>query len=173
MTSYKVGQVIDNFKNREEGVIFDLADDCATLLVFFADPTQEEISQFKNESRFEIKSIEICGILIMTVKIGNLNWMDVPYSPHLSKNLTNLKAIGDSQGLALTIMLIDTVTGEIKHIRLIGLSNMFSKQLFDIIKKQKIKKFDTIEYNNVLNRIYSVYSTEQIVNMSNNYCRIN
>lgn len=35
MYKYEVGQCIENFKNHEEGVQFDISDDGATMLVFF------------------------------------------------------------------------------------------------------------------------------------------
>lgn len=34
MYKYEVGQCIENFKNHEEGVQFDISDDGATMLVF-------------------------------------------------------------------------------------------------------------------------------------------
>lgn len=36
MYKYEVGQVVDNFKHHSEGVHFDIADDGATMLVFFS-----------------------------------------------------------------------------------------------------------------------------------------
>lgn len=83
---YEVGQVVDKFKNHQEGVLFDVADDGATMIAFFKKPSGNEISQF--QGNFEIRLTELYGIIMMTFKIGHLNWMDAPYSPHLSKHLT-------------------------------------------------------------------------------------
>lgn len=172
MTSYRVGQVIENFKNHHEGVLFDIADDGATLIIFFGNPTQDEINQFKSGNKFEIRFLELYGLIIITAKIGNLNWMDAPYLSHLSKNLSELSSVGKNQGLGLTIMLVDAVTGEIKHMRLVGLSERFTKQLFKVVSEQKLKDFNVIEYREALNKIYSSYSTNQIVKMSRDYCKI-
>lgn len=172
MVAYEVGQVINEFKNHQEGTLFDVTDSGATLLVFFSNPTDDEINQFKSENKFEIRFTELCNVIMITVKIGNLNWMDAPYSPRLSKNLSELQPVSKDKGLSLSIVLIDTTTGEIKHMRLVGLSEMFTKQLFAVIEKQKEKEFNVIEYNNILNRIYNIYSTNQIVKMSSNYCKI-
>ena len=129
MYKYEVGQVVDNFKWHPEGVHFDIADDGATMIAFFQDPTTEEIEQFKSDKKFEIRFTELYGVIMITVKIGSLNWMDAPYSPHLSENLTKFPLPGTDQGLGLTLMLVDARTGEIKSIRLIGLSERFSKRL--------------------------------------------
>lgn len=170
---YEIGQVIDNFKHHQECVKFDISDDGATMFVFFQSPTEQEIEQFKSGKNFELRFTELYKVIMLTVKIGNLNWMDAPYSPHLSRQLTKFQLPGEGQGVVLTLMLIDAITGEIKHIRLLGLSERFTKQLFRIVMEQKSSNFDLIEYNKSLNKIYSTYSTNQIVKMSRDYCKIN
>lgn len=173
MYKYEIGQAIDSFKYHSEGVHFDIADDGATMLVFFQNPTAEEIEQFQSGKNFEIKFTELYGVIVITVKIGNLNWMDAPYTPHLSKNLTKFQLPNESQGLGLTLVLIDVNTGEIKHIRLLGLSERFTKRLFGIVMEYKVKMFNKTEYSNSINRIFSIYNTDQIVKMSKDCCKIN
>lgn len=166
---YEVGQVVDKFKNHQEGVLFDVADDGATMIAFFKKPSGNEISQF--QGNFEIRLTELYGIIMMTFKIGHLNWMDAPYSPHLSKHLTILQPVENNKGLSLNIILVDAATGEIKTIRLVGLSESFTKSLFKAIKEQNTKEFNVTEYSNTLNRIYSTYSTNHIVKLSTSYCK--
>lgn len=172
MLSYSNGQIIERFKNHQEGVQFNVADDGATLLVFFKNPSASEIKQFSSGSKFEIRFLEIHGVIMITTKIGDLEWMDAPYSPHLSHNLTQLDVVKENSGLALNIILVNASTGRIEHMRLIGLSEKFTKQLFKTIKEQKDKDFDLNEYEKSINWIFSVYSTAQLVKMSSNYCKI-
>lgn len=173
MHKYEVGQVVDNFKHHSEEVYFDIADDGATMLVFFQSPTADEIEQFKAGKNFEIRFVELYGIIMITAKIGNLNWMDAPYTPHLSKNLTKFQLPNEGQGLGLTLILVDAITGEIKHIRLLGLSEIFTKRLFGVVMEHNVKPFDKEVYNNSLNRIFSTYQTNQIVKLSKDYCKLN
>lgn len=173
MYKYEIGQVIDNFKNHVEGVQFDIADDGATMLVFFQNPATEEIEQFKSGKNFEMRFTELYGVIIITVKIGNLNWMDAPYTPHLSRNLTKFQFPNENQGLGLTLILIDARTGEIKHIRLLGLSERFTKRLFGVVMEHKVKSFDKEEYKQSLNKFFCTYQTNQVVKLSKDYCRIN
>lgn len=173
MYKYEVGQTVDAFKHHAENVQFDIADDGAVLLVFFSNPTTEEIEQFKSGKNFEIRFTELYGVIMITAKIGNLNWLDAPYTPHLSKDLTKFQLPNENQGLGLTLLLIDAVTGEIKHIRLLGLSERFTKKLFGAVMEHKIKQFDKIEYDSSINRIFTTYQTNQIVKLSKDYCKIN
>lgn len=173
MHKYEVGQIVDSFKNHAEGVQFDILDDSATILVFFQSPTPQEIAQFKSGKNFEIRFTELYDIIMITVKIRNLNWMDAPYTPHLSHNLTKFQLPNKNQGLGLVLILVDAFTGEIKHIRLLGLSERFTKRLFGIAMEHKAKAFDKRSYSNSLNKIFSTYQTNQIVKLSKDYCKIN
>lgn len=173
MYRYEIGQVIEKFVGRDEGTVFDISDTGATLTVFFQNPIDKEIEQFKSGSSFEMRFAELYGVIMITVKIGNLNWMDAPYSPHLSKELTKFELPAEGQGLGLTLFLVDTATGEIKHMRLIGLSERFTKRLFGAVMEQKMKEFSKADYANSINRIFSAYKTSQIVKMSKDYCKIN
>lgn len=173
MYKYEVGQVVESFKNHQEKVYFDIDDSGATMLVFFQSPTVKEIEQFKSGKNFEIRFTELYGVIMITVKIGNLNWMDAPYTPHLSKNLTKFEFPRENQGLGLTLILVDAITGEIKSMRLLGLSERFTKKLFGVVIEHKVKPFSKDEYDNSINKLFSAYNTNQIVKMSNDYCKIN
>lgn len=173
MYKYEVGQVIDNFKHHAEWTQFDLADDGATMIVFFNRPTNNEIEQFKAGKSFEIRFVELKDVIMITAKIGNLNWMDAPYTPHLSKHLTKFQFPNENQGLGLTLMLVDAVTGEIKHIKFLGLSERFTKKLYGTVMELKVKEFDKNSYIAVLNSIFTSYDTKQIVKMSTDYCKMN
>lgn len=173
MFQYEVGKTVEDFKNNVEGVNFDINDNGATMLVFFQNPTEEEIEQFKSGNNFEIRFTELYDVIMITVKIGNLNWMDAPYSPHLSKNLKKFQIPNEGQGLALTLVLVDSATGEIKNLRLLSLSERFTRRFLGTIMEQKTKEFDEYKYNNSINKIFTTYQTNQIVKLSKEYCKIN
>ena len=172
MFKYAVGDRIEKYIGIDEETRFDIDDEGATLLVFFNHPDKDETEQFKANKTFEIRFCQLRGIIMITSKIGNLNWMDIPYTPHLSVNLSKFPIINEGQGLALTVMLIDAFNGEIKSIRLIGLSTKFSRELIATSMEEKVKPFNFAEYNSSLDRIYAAYSTKEIVKMSKYYCKI-
>lgn len=173
MVRYEIGQIIPEFIGHEECVKFDVADDGASLLVFFNRPNTNEIEQFKNGHSFEIRYVQLKEVIMILVKIGSLNWMDAPYTPHLSKNLTRLVQPEPGQGLALTIYLIDSATGKICSMRLVGLSERFTKSLFDTVSEVWKKDWNPNEYRMTLNRIFASYTTKDLVKNSTVYCKIN
>ena len=97
----------------------------------------------------------------------------MPYTPHLSKNLTKFQLPDKGEGLGLVLMLVDGATGEIKSIRMMGLSENFTRKLFEAAMEQKSKDFDEAEYDETVLQIKRRYTTKQIVNMSKVYCKIN
>lgn len=162
---YSVGQVIEQFAAHKEEVLFDIDDGGATLLIFFNDPTEKEIEQFSAGKSFEIRFTELYSIIMVTAKIGELNWIDAPYTIHLSKNLSNLAVPEDGQGLALTLMLIDGNNGQIKNIRLLGLSKEFTTKLYAAILRQSQKEFSKPRHYENLSKVFNRYKTDEIVKM--------
>lgn len=172
MERYYVGQVIESFVGHSEETVFDMDDDGAFMLVFFNNPKEKEIKQFETGVNFEIRYNLMYNIIMITTKIGDLNWMDAPYDPHLSLNLTKIEMPGENQGLSLLLILIDCSNGEIKAMRFLGLGEKFSKKLLTTIGEVKMSSFNYEEYKNNLKRIFN-YSTKQIVGMSRDYCKLN
>lgn len=173
MQEIKVGDIIPKFAKHNEGVHFNMDDSGATLIVFMANPTQDEIDQFSAGKRFEIRFTELSEIIMITMKIGNLDWMDAPYSVHLSKSLSKVEFPQAGNGLALTLMLVDAINGEIKSMRLMGMSENFSKKLIGAILEQKMKPFAIESYAENLKNVFRRYSSKDLVKMSNAYCKIN
>lgn len=171
MHSYKIGDTIPNYIGKNDQVFFDMDDSGASLVVCYSNPSLDEVSQFESSRPFEIRFTTLYNIIMITAKIGSLNWIDAPYTPHLSKNLTTLQFPGEGQGLGLILYLIDSSTGAIKHMRLLGLSERFSQGLIGEILDAKMQEFDRPTYNTALQGIYFAYSTKRIVQMSKDYCK--
>lgn len=171
MYEYAVGEVIDNFINHSESTLFDIDDSGAAMLVFMKNPTPIEIEQFKVGTNIEIRFTELQNVIMITAKIGLLNWMDAPYSPHLSRNLTMFQIPNKNLGLKLRLILVDAATGEIKYIRALELSGMFTKQLFCAIMEQKIRDFDINIYAKSISKIFSTYPTTKIARISKHCCK--
>ena len=171
MYAYAVGEIIDRFINHSESTLFDIDDSGATMLAFMKHPTPVEIEQFKVGTNIEIRFTELHNVIMITAKIGSLNWMDAPYSPHLSRNLTMFQIPNKNLGLKLTLILVDAATGEIKYIRALGLSGMFTKQLFCAIMDQKMKDFDRSIYEKSIYKIFSTYPTTKIAKISKHCCK--
>ncbi len=167
-----LGRVLPQFIGVSDQAFFDIDDSGAILIVIYKNPNEYEIAQFQGKTPFEMREI-LLGDAIMTMfKIGDLNWIDAPFSPHLSKNLTKLDMPNELQGLNLIIVFIDSFNGEIKSLRVVGMSNHFTKFLYKDIYQTWMKEFDRTKYNSELQEIYAKYTTKKLSKMAANYFKI-
>lgn len=170
----EVGEVLENAVGKPEGVIIDVDDSGMQIIVNFYDPAPDEIAQFGQGISFEIKYVVLQkDVLMFTLKIGNLSWMDAPYNPHLSQNLTHdLPNFADGKGLGAILILTDAATGKVVSLRMLGLSEKFSNSLAKEVKNLKNKAFTRQEYDLHLAQIYTKYQTTDIVKLSSERCKI-
>lgn len=172
LEKFGIGDRIQKFVGSPEGTQFDFDSSGATLTVFFNKPTDSEIAQFKSGNPFEIRFVEVRGIIMMLVKIGNLNWMDCPYTIHLSRGTLDFSDdIQDGAGYSLMLMLVDSTTGTIQHLRMIGLGTNFSRALRKKILNQLDTPFSSQNYDATLKSIYAAYSSKDLVKLSKDYYR--
>ena len=172
-SSIEVGQVLNKMIGKPEGSSVDIDDAGMQIFVNFSRPMPDEIEQFKQGKDFEIKFVTLQNIIIFTFKVGNLNWMDAPYSAHLSLNLTKeLPLFNEGEGLSAMLILTDAATAKVVSLRMMGLSTRFSNSLVQEVNAQKSKVFSVEDYNRNLTQIYAKYSTKDLVKMSTDRCRI-
>jgi len=169
----RVGEVIPQFIGHAEGTLFDFNSSGATMIVFFDNPMPDEVEQFESGKNFEMRMTELSGIIFITAKIGNLSWMDFPYSPHLSNEKPVFKDIRVDTGYSLSLMLVNSQSGKLERLRLIGMSERFSKEFKKVSEVTLEKPFDRNNYYDNLNALYRRYATRQIVKMSPHYFKIN
>lgn len=158
---------------RPEGAIFDIDSAGARLIYHFRRPTQQEISAVKAGQKFEIRFAELDGIIWVLSKCGSLNWTDAPYDPHLSLLTGDFPEIlGENEGLALTLMITDADTAEIKSLRMIGLGHRFSVSLLSRAKALRETPFSLERYQNSLRATMAKYTTKQLVDLSTDYFKL-
>ena len=108
----------------------------------------------------------LCG------RAGALKWMDAPYSVHLSRDLTRLQEPQKGQGYGCMIILADCSTGEVKALRLVGLSTHYSKALKAAIEEQRRTQFSEDKYNRAFRELMSIFPTTDMVKHSLANCKI-
>jgi hypothetical protein len=166
MIQYKVGEKHQEFADGTEGVYFAIDTSGFIMTVKFNSPTTKERDEFKSEKPFSIKLLEISGIIIVLVKFGSLNWMDAPFSPWLGNKAIFLGHIPEGAGYGLTIMLIDSKSGEILSLRLIGLNQRLSEEFRKMV--YSAPKLTREEYDKAVSNVFK-HTTNQLVKMSNIY----
>ena len=155
-----------------EGARFDISDDGCNLSLYFSRPTDKEINLIKTSS-IKVGCYMEDEVIMMLFKFENMNWMDAPYSIHLSKNLRYLPDLLSNEGYQLNVYLIDARTGILKAKRVVNLKDTFSKSLKRIIEKQKEIPFNKHQYAIKIGDIYSKYSTKELTNFMFSYCTVN
>lgn len=170
MNIIKVGESFPGGKGHIENCHFILDNGGASLVVYFHSPTNAEIEQFRENHRFELRFVVLNGVIFILAKIGNLNWMDMPYKPN--KDLTIFPEIEEGGGLSLSLMLVDTATGNLKHFRLIGMATKFSRRLIQAIQEQGNDDFDRIKYQQRIDDVYRKYPTTALVKLASDYFKI-
>jgi hypothetical protein len=170
MLNFEVGKVEPAFVGHPESTMFDIDQSGSVLYVFFDSPTEKDVQQFSAESRFEIRYAVIDSCIDILVKFGDLNWMDAPFSPHLSKS-DNISNIDDGQGLALVVVFADGRTGTVKALRLIGLGTNFSRALRDEINDQLRVPFDEEKYNETQIKL-NYFTIKKLLERSSHYYKI-
>lgn len=163
---YEVGKKYPVALGHQEGMYFDIDDAGGSLVCYFNSPTPHEIEQFKSGMPFELRMVTLSDIIFMLIKIGDLNWMDAPYTPHLSPNLTKIELPQEGTGLAVTLQLFDCNTGRFEHQKFISLSNSFTLKLLGEVIELGHKDFDSEKYQKNINEVYRKYTTKQLVSLA-------
>lgn len=166
MITYLFSTTQPNFKGHKEGIQFDIMDECATLRIFYYDPTPSEQFELKFSETFEMKAIELKDSLYLLFKFGNLNWMDAPFNIHLCKNWYNKDSYNEMEEIDLLIQLVDCTTGTVDLLRTIPLKGNIIKQIKKAIERQLQLPFDSKIYDKNIAECYKKYSTNQMVKMA-------
>ncbi|TEB13337.1 hypothetical protein [Pelotomaculum propionicicum] len=171
MRKYEVGKLFaEEITSYPETVKFDFTQSGPVLLVFFAGPTPKEIESVKS-GRFEAGFYAKDDVIFFLARFAGLNWMDAPYTAHLSEPFEFLE-MGEGQGFGLHIFLVDARTGIIKAMRLIGLSAGFSRKLKTAIEDQKKRPFNKDVYDHQIKFVFSNFTTMELVQRADARCRI-
>jgi len=163
---YKVGESYKEVVGHAEGCMFDIDDAGGRLVVFFNRPTPHEVEQFESKNKFELRFVSFSDVIMMLIKVGDLDWMDAPYHPKKSKNLSKLELPQEGTGLSVVIQLFDCSNGMLMHQMFVSLSTDFTRKLFGQVLELWNKEYDASMHEISLNKIFQKYSTRDLVKLS-------
>lgn len=134
-----IHNAINSYINRGDNCIFEIIDDTAYILNMLSNPQENEIAQYTEANSIDLRTQIINNIIFITVKIGILPWIDMPYSPYLSKSID----IKNTKQLKVVIVLADSNTGKIKNKLTIKCTEHFTKNIQNQIQSCYNSKFDS------------------------------
>lgn len=169
---YSIGMKLQEFATGENGGGIAIDGEMFTLFVAYNKPSAIELKEFESNS-FEIRMIHYQNIIIFPYRFGGLKWGDFCYNPHMSEQIDASRVYKYGEGMRLIAMLIDSADGTIKSLRVSKLSTFFSNTLNKAIREEQGKRFDVVGYLQAVDKLWGLYSTKQLVERTNCYCKIN
>jgi len=142
------------FPTGYEGGQFDLTSNGAELVCGFNDISPADDWNFRT-SPYQIGFVELTGVVMVLAKIGGFA-IDAPYSPHIGEDYEP-EYIEEGKGLILSALLIDSSTKIVKSMRVLTLSNKFSKRLNQVYEKYRAEPFDYEIYKKQVSEINKRY----------------
>jgi len=173
--SYHVGGHYDKLKTGKDGYILEFGDNGFLLYCLLKAPQFGEAVQFHTGADIQTRLSEIDGVGYFCFKFGGMQWSDCPFSPSLYESVgqkITFPELEEGMGLALTVLLADSDTGELLYIRLCGLPHTFSKTFIAWAKEKMKEPMNREEYNKRINAAYARYDTTDIVLKAFDGCRI-
>ena len=145
-------------------ICFTMSGGIPTLVMQLPGLTTEEIQSVKSgEAQFKVIGLD--GVIFWLVKLGTMEWMDVPYSPHLDRDIT-IPEIPYGTGLAIQIILVEATTRIVKVLRLVTAPTNVSRAFLNDVQAELQQPFNFNEYGLKVQKIYASYSTAALVKMT-------
>lgn len=144
-----------------EGIKFDFNQAGGIIDIFYNRPTAKEIEQMKS-GKIKVGLCQKNGVIFLLFKFGSLNWMDAPYSVHLSKPY-ELQDIKSGTGYTLNLRFADAGSGSIKVLRLFTMPTDVSREFKKMVDAEKLLSFEKVEYHRKLKQVTSAYETTTLV----------
>ena len=159
---------IDRFAGETEGFLLDYDNDNGLFLyVLLQNPSEEEVKMITDRGKIEFYFTEMRGCGIMGVKFEGYEYGDCPFEPRLYENKLDFPELTEKQGLALTIVLVDTIqNGMVAGLRAVGLGHDFSNKFIKWCKETEEKPFDLEKYNQTMDAIFKAYSSKELAKYS-------
>lgn len=149
-----------------DGTRFELWPGGAVLLLFYDNLSDQEIEAV-HYGQIEMGLFYSSPVLFVIFRIsGLLEWADAPFSfraydkAKLKYNIDN--QFGPDEGLPITIILIDRLSGLVKAMRTFGAGHEFSVEFCHKCWEQLQEPFSMMLYEGIVTRIYRDMSVEQL-----------
>lgn len=154
-----------------QGIKFDFTQAGGNLYLFLNKPAMSEIESIKN-GKLQVGFCTRGEAIFMLFKFKGMEWMDAPYTVHLSKKLESLEQLDIGMGYSLMIHLVDASNGILKVLRLVGMSTSFSSKLRKALMQQQQMSFNNARYDACIGDVYGRYTTDHLVQLADATCSI-
>lgn len=104
------------------------------------------------------------GVMLLAAKMGKREWVDAPYSPHLSQreDIPMRHCYDSGEAMPMNIIFVRSNDGMVMSVRPVALPTAFSNEMVSSIYDLLEKPFDLMNYRESIHRIQFLYSPSQI-----------
>lgn len=158
-----VGQRYPEWQTGQDGFQLEWSDTGFILFAMLGGVKPEEKEKFAVTKKMTVRYTVIEDVCYFTFRFGDIPWSDCPFSPALYRAAGQnpvFPELGESEGFSLTVLLIDTATGELCAARLIGLGHDFSARWREWAIRAAETPLDYAEYSKRVDRAYTAYAPE-------------
>ncbi len=118
--------------------MFDMVDiGHGQIMLFKKHPSEKDVEDFDNISKVEIGLLYYHKQILLAFNTDTLKCLDMVYAPQLSQVVT-MEELHDypepEAGLAINLLLLDSVSGEIKGMRLLSTDVKFHKKFAEAVR---------------------------------------
>lgn len=160
MKEWTVGHCYPQLKTTEDMLIRASYDDLSgwEIIMAFPNLTEKELNHLRYGTA-QLTFVEIRDRLFLLGKFGGFSWFDTPFEPAIYPRPQNYPILPDKKGTPVILVCADTVTGEVKGLRVMGLSNIMSNALNSACAHMdaKHRPMDEEAYSRDLQTIYKEY----------------
>jgi hypothetical protein len=165
MEIYYAGKIVPQWKGLKEHCRLEYNGSGLILYLFYDSPTRNELTQF-NSHNFQLTMLDFDGVGFFCYKFGNLPWADVPFSPAIYNPPRTLPEPPDDSGYALTLFLIDVVTGTLVGCRTVTMTHESSLAIHEWWQESLSLVTSRLHYDETVKWVYENYTTAQLVLLS-------
>lgn len=163
---YTVGKKYGEWATQQDGYILEYGENGFTLYCMLPNVSADERKQFSENKPIEVRYSIIADICFFCFKFGDMPWADCPFSPAIYKDagrVVHFPMLHENEGYSLTVLLIDSATGELLYIRLIGMEHEFSAKWTEWAASVANVPMSREEYSGRVDEIYKSYTTQEVV----------
>lgn len=139
-----------------EGTMVEILPDTILYALYMYKPEPKEIEVFQS-GKADVRIHFENDVIFFLMKLGELGWLDAPYSKYLSPSQPDLTPPPEGQGFSITLVLVDASNQIIKGLRMTTLSRIQSRNLIDYLKIQR----DISDYDETIAKLYRKYPTSE------------
>lgn len=163
MVHYHVGDTYPEFRTGDMTIRAEYTGLSGwTMVVGFPNISDREVADFSHTDA-QVAHVVIDDRLFLLAKFGNISWMDMPFEPAKYSEPLDYSPFPGGTGIPLTVIVFNSSTGMVRHIRMLGLSNPMSNNLHAICADmdKRHRPFDPAAYDADINRIYAEYPSSE------------